>query len=85
MQVLDGFKGITAGLDQMVSGFNPLITTMDAENIDLVNKLLASGVTSAQIKHLVDVSVVELDKHLAIRVEAIKMMAEEAKQAKPAA
>lgn len=79
MQVLEGFKGITAGLDQMVSGLNPLITTMDAENIDLVNKLLASGVTPAQIKHLVDVSVVELDKHLAVRIEAIKMMAEEAK------
>ncbi len=77
--MLDGFKKIVDGLQEVIDPINPLVTNLTEKNKEIASGLLASGFTIKEIIDFVDVSRPQLDPFLSLESEVIKRIATKAK------
>ncbi len=72
--MLDGFKKIMDGVQEVIDPLNPMVTNLTTKNKEIASGLLASGFTKEEIIAFVDVSRPQLDPFLAVEEEVQKRL-----------
>ncbi len=79
--MLDGFKKIVDGVQEVLDPINPMVSSMDKHrNTEIATGLLASGFSKEDIQQFVDVSRAQLDPFLDLEVAVQKRLEAAKKQ-----
>ena len=75
--MLEGFKKIVEGVNDIIEPLNPMVTDMTDANKTIAKGLLDSGFSVKQIQDFVDVSRNQLDEFIEVEVLVIQRMKEQ--------
>ena len=71
--MLDGFKKIVDGIQEVIDPLNPMVSNLDShKNKEIAKGLLNSGFSIEDITQFVDVSRSQLDPYLEMETEIMK-------------
>ena len=77
--MLEGFKKIVEGVNDIVEPLNPLVTNMTDINKQIASGLLESGFSVKQIQDFVDVSRNQLDDYIELEAKVLERISQKAK------
>jgi len=69
--MLEGFKKIADGVQEIFEPINPMVTDMDEKNKAIATAMLEEGISVKDIQHFVDVSRAQLDAFLEVEAKVI--------------